>query len=135
MGIAENIKHLRQLHDLSQKDFGLIAGVSDKAVSAWENGLKEPRMGAIQKIADHFGLQKSNIIENNGLDLNAIAPIAEPSLLAPSEPEYTDEEKGIIRGYRKAPDNLKQVVKLTLEPYMKDEALAASPSEDAAQRA
>lgn len=143
MGIAENIKHLRQLHDLSQKDFGLIAGVSDKAVSAWENGLKEPRMGAIQKIADHFGLQKSNIIENNGLDLNAIAPIAEPSLSAPSEPEYTDEEKGIIRGYRKAPDPLKEIVRFTLKDYMKDDAPAASPkeqpkeapkSEDAAQR-
>ena len=67
MGIAQNIRYLRRIHDLSQKDFGKIAGVSDKAVSAWENGLKEPRMGAIQKIADHFNLQKSNIIEDGGL--------------------------------------------------------------------
>lgn len=124
MGIAENIRHLRLLHDLSQKDFGKIAGVSDKAVSAWENGLKEPRMGAIQKIADHFGLQKSNIIENNGLDLNAIAPSISST---PSEPEYTEEEKGIVRGYRKAPDNLKQVVKLTLQPYMVEATAVAIP--------
>lgn len=83
MGISENIKLLRQLHGLSQKEFGIIAGVSDKAVSTWENGTKEPRMGVIQKIADHFGLQKSNIIEDNGLDLNAIriskpAPAIQP---------------------------------------------------------
>ena len=54
MSIADNIKRLRELYDLSQKDFGKIAGVSDKAVSTWERGDKIPRMGAIQKIADHF---------------------------------------------------------------------------------
>ena len=67
MGISENIKLLREQYGLSQKELGQIAGVSDKAVSTWEQGIKEPRMGAIQKIADHFGIQKSNIIEDNGL--------------------------------------------------------------------
>lgn len=72
MGIGENIKMLREKYGLSQKELGLIAGVSDKAVSTWEQGLKEPRMGAIQKLADHFGLQKSNIIEENGLTLKML---------------------------------------------------------------
>ena len=73
MGIGENIKLLREKYGLSQKELGLIAGVSDKAVSTWEQGLKEPRMGAIQKIADHFGLQKSNIIEESGLTLKMLS--------------------------------------------------------------
>ena len=73
MGIGENIKLLREKYGLYQKELGLIAGVSDKAVSTWEQGLKEPRMGAIQKIADHFGLQKSNIIEENGLTLKMLS--------------------------------------------------------------
>lgn len=63
MSIGHNIKNLRLQHNLSQKEFAAIAGVSDKAVSTWENGTKTPRMGAIQKIADHFGLLKSAIIE------------------------------------------------------------------------
>ena len=67
LGIKENIKLLREKYKLSQKDLALIAGVTDKAVSTWESGAKEPRMGAIQKIADHFGLKKSNLIEDNGL--------------------------------------------------------------------
>jgi len=70
MPIGENIKRLRTIHGLSQKEFARIAGVSDKAVSTWESGLKEPRMGAVQKIADHFGLKKSNLIEDNGLDIS-----------------------------------------------------------------
>ena len=70
MPIGENIKRLRAMHGLSQKELAQIAGVSDKAVSTWENGTKEPRMGAVQKIADHFGLKKSNLIEDNGLEIN-----------------------------------------------------------------
>lgn len=49
MSISENIKKIRSRYNLSQKDLASIAGVSDKAVSTWENGVKEPRMGTIQK--------------------------------------------------------------------------------------
>lgn len=65
MSIGENIRNLRLKHNLSQKDIALIAGVTDKAVSTWEKGIKEPRMGTIQKIADHFGIRKSDLIEDN----------------------------------------------------------------------
>ena len=45
MSIGENIKRLRTEHNLSQAEFGKIAGVSDKAVSTWEMDAKVPRMG------------------------------------------------------------------------------------------
>ena len=51
MSIAENIKRIRLEHGLSQAELGKIAGVSDKAVSTWELGLKTPRMGAVEKMA------------------------------------------------------------------------------------
>lgn len=63
MTIGDNIKALRERFDLTQAQLGEIAGVSDKAVSTWENGANVPRMGAIQKIADYFGIPKSEIIE------------------------------------------------------------------------
>lgn len=64
MSIADNIKRLRESHGLNQSEFGRIAGVSDKAVSTWENGLKTPRMGAVQKLSDHFGIPKSEILDD-----------------------------------------------------------------------
>lgn len=71
MSIGDNIKNLRLKYNLSQKDLALIAGVTDKAVSTWEKGVKEPRMGTVQKIADHFGIRKSDLIEdNNGMPLS-----------------------------------------------------------------
>lgn len=64
MSIGQNIRRLRESKGLNQAQLAEIAGVTDKAVSTWENDLKIPRMGAIQRIADHFGLLKSDIIED-----------------------------------------------------------------------
>ena len=81
MGISENIRNLRECHNLTQAEFGAIAGVSDKAVSTWENGIAEPRMGAIQRIADHFGLTKSDLIEDGALGENIPSPLQRQLLL------------------------------------------------------
>ena len=64
MSIAENIKRIRAEHGLSQAELGKIAGVSDKAVSTWELGLKTPRMGAVEKMANYFGITKSVIVDD-----------------------------------------------------------------------
>lgn len=68
MAIRENILKLREIFDLTQDELAKIAGVTRGAVSQWEGGFSEPRMGAIQKMADYFGITKSNIIEDNGMD-------------------------------------------------------------------
>lgn len=63
MPIGDTIRYLRESHGLSQTELGEIAGVSDKAVSTWENNLKFPRMGPIERMANYFGISKSDIIE------------------------------------------------------------------------
>lgn len=63
MSIGRNIKNLRLQHGLSQRELAEIAGVTDRAVSTWELDKKDPRMGAIQRMADYFGIKKSDIIE------------------------------------------------------------------------
>lgn len=67
MSIGDNIRQLRISHGMSQQELADIAGVSDGSVSNWENNTKIPRMGPIQRIADYFGVKKSNIIEEDGL--------------------------------------------------------------------
>lgn len=81
MGIPDNIKRLRVTHGLTQSELGKIAGVSDKAIWTWENGTAEPRMGAIQKIADHFNIKKSDLIEDHSSDpdLTGITNISFPA--------------------------------------------------------
>ena len=64
MTIGENIRRVRTRHDLTQEEFGKVAGVSGMAVSQWENDRAVPRMGAVQAIADHFGISMGDIIDD-----------------------------------------------------------------------
>jgi transcriptional regulator with XRE-family HTH domain len=73
MSIGANIRHLRESHRLTQKELGEIAGVSDKAVSTWEKGIKLPRMGAVERLANYFGVPKSAILDDPVPERNPFA--------------------------------------------------------------
>lgn len=68
MPISDNIKKLRQIFDVTQDELGEIAGVTGNAVSQWENGRSEPRMGAIERMAACYQISKSHLIEDGGMD-------------------------------------------------------------------
>lgn len=65
MDIATNIKVLRERSGLSQGEFAKLLGVSDKAVSTWENGRREPRIGVIRKLSSAFNLSISDITDSD----------------------------------------------------------------------
>ncbi len=54
MTIGKRIKLMREKRGWTQAELGEKLGLSDKAVSTWENDIKVPRMSTIQKIADLF---------------------------------------------------------------------------------
>lgn len=64
MKVGDNIRRLRELHDLTQRDLGTVIGVSDKAVSTWENGYKEPRPTTLKKLAAYFGVSLDELMGN-----------------------------------------------------------------------
>lgn len=71
--IGDQIALLRKKQGYTQIDLGEIVGVSKQTVSNWENEVKTPRMGAIQKLADHFNVPKSYIVDgSNEIDLGSI---------------------------------------------------------------
>ena len=103
MAIRENIIALRELFDITQEELASIAGVTRGAVSQWEGGFSEPRMGAIQRIADHFGIYKSNIIEDNGMKL--IDPITKRPINQIAPPNARP-----VTGYAMSPAPLRRRV-------------------------
>ena len=64
MPIGNNIKQLRAESGLTQDRLGELVGVTGKAVCSWELGLKTPRMPVIERLADLFGVSKTEIIED-----------------------------------------------------------------------
>lgn len=110
MGIKENLKALRKQHNLSQQELAKIAGVTDKAISTWESGTRIPRMGAIQKMADYFGLQKSDIIEDNSRILSGDGSTWEHAL----ETEGTELDAQLLQNAKRdlSPEDYRMVIAL-----------------------
>ena len=102
MAVSDNIKRLRELTGITQEELATIADVSRSAVSLWEIGESQPRMGAVQRMADHFHIRKTNIIEDGGMDYMAVAMSGRLYELIPDEIVLTDIERELIRLYRNA---------------------------------
>ena len=54
--IGKKIKYLREKEGFTQTELGKRLGLSDKAVSTWENDIKVPRMATLRKISELFGV-------------------------------------------------------------------------------
>ena len=94
MTIGQRIKHLREQHGMTQSELASIAGVTDKAVSTWENGVNIPRMGVLQRMADYFNVTKSYIMgEDDDGDTKLVSGKAHASA-------FTDDEVDLINIYR-----------------------------------
>ena len=53
---AERLKELRQEHNISLKKLAKEIGVSDIAISRWENELRIPNIESLIALAQYFGV-------------------------------------------------------------------------------
>ena len=67
---ARNLNRFLEINGKNQADIATLLNVSQAAVSNWCKGIKMPRMDKVQALADYFGVNKSNLLEekdSNGL--------------------------------------------------------------------
>ena len=62
---TENLKKYMQQAGKNQKEMADIVGVSATTFHDWLKGKKMPRMTNVQKLADYFGINLSDLIEDN----------------------------------------------------------------------
>lgn len=60
---ATNLKRYMALNEKSRKDISEALGISYYTVTDWVKGKKYPRMDKVEKLADYFGILKSDLIE------------------------------------------------------------------------
>lgn len=104
MGVGENISALRELAKVTQGQLADIAGVTRGAVSQWETGVAEPRMGAIQRIADHYHIRKADLIEDGGMDGMVRSLGGRIYRPEPAPPKLSDDEVELLSLYRTSND-------------------------------
>lgn len=61
---SKNLKYYMDKNNKTQTDIIEDLGINKSTISTWCNGTKMPRMDTIQKLADYFGIKKSNLVED-----------------------------------------------------------------------
>lgn len=60
---AENLRYYMELSNKNQKEMSEIVGVSAPTFNEWLKAKKFPRIDKIEKLAQYFGILKSDLIE------------------------------------------------------------------------
>lgn len=61
---SRNLLHYLNMKNKSQKEVADTIGVSPQTFNTWCQGIALPRMGKVQMLADYFGIEKSDLIED-----------------------------------------------------------------------
>lgn len=68
---ANNLKFYVIKSGQTQSEIAAALGVSKGTFSDWVSGRSHPRMSRVQEIAEYFGIQKSDLVENGKRGLEA----------------------------------------------------------------
>lgn len=60
---ADNLKKYMEQSNVTRRELCAALGFSYYTVSDWVNGKKYPRMDKVEILANYFGIQKSDLIE------------------------------------------------------------------------
>ena len=76
---SENLKKQAAIAGENQPDIAEVLGVTKSAVNAYFMGNKMPRMDCIKKLADHFGCNVSDLVDDKSVE-DQITAVAIPVL-------------------------------------------------------
>ena len=63
---AKNLRHYLDRENKTQKEVADAIGVSPQTFNTWLQVVALPRMGKVQALADYFGINKSDLLEEKG---------------------------------------------------------------------
>ena len=63
---AKNLRHYLDRENKTQKEVADAIGVSPQTFNTWLQMVALPRMGNVQAVADYFGVNKSDLLEDKG---------------------------------------------------------------------
>ncbi len=96
---ARNLAYYLEKSGKDQKEMAEIVGVAPSTFNEWMKAKKYPRIDKIQMLADYFGVQMSDLIEEGREKGHS-----------PSELQLTEGEKAFIKLLRRLPSEERAVV-------------------------
>lgn len=91
---ASNLRFYLERSGKTQKEVALAIGVTPASFNEWLNGKKYPRIDKIELLARYFGILKSDLIEDKGV--NKTLPQAQT---------LTEGETKLVELFRQIPED------------------------------
>lgn len=110
---ANKLRQLRKHRGLTQRELAEKLGLGKSAIGMYESGKRTPEFETLEAICDYFNV-----------NMDVLSDTATPPK---NDTVLSQHDLDLLAAYKAAPDNAKQVVDLTLEPYMP----SSSENEDA----
>lgn len=95
---AQNLSYYLKLYGKDQKEVASYIGVANSTFNEWVKAKKYPRIDKVEMLANYFGIQKSDLIEEK----------EEKS--PPEEPKLSEGEKALIELFRRVPEDQQELV-------------------------
>ena len=95
---AKNLLYYVKRSGRDQKEIAEIVGVAPSTFNEWVKAKKYPRMDKVEMLANYFGIQKSDLIEEKSNENS------------PDEPKLTEGERMLVELFRLVPEDKQQMV-------------------------
>lgn len=91
-----NLRRYMALHGKTRREICEALGFSYYTFSDWANGKKYPRMDKVEMLANYFGIQKSDLIEEKEQ--------------ATSKSDLSKEDRELLERFHDLPENLQSAI-------------------------
>ena len=95
---AKNLTYYIEKHGKEQKEIAEVIGVAPSTFNNWVKGNKYPRIDKIERLANYFGIMKSDLIERHD-KADSLRTIS-----------ITDGEQYLLDLFRQVPENKQDMV-------------------------
>ena len=107
---STNLRRLMEQQDISRQDLSKVLGISYFTISDWVNGKKYPRMDKVELLATYFGILKSDLIEEKGINKTL-----------PQEQTLTEGEMLLLELFRQIPEDAQKMYLEVLRAALKNQ--------------
>lgn len=116
---AENFNYYLEMKDEKKKDVAAAINVSASTICDWVKRRTYPRMDRIEKLADHWGITMSDLVEKRSMD-NSYYLKKEAKAMA-DELINNPESLAIYQSLKKLSPKNKEIVKALINSLMEGE--------------
>ena len=108
---SKNLRFYLEMSGKTQKDVATAIGVTPASLNEWLKGKKYPRIDKIEMLARYFGILKSDLIEEKGMNKTL-----------PQVQTLTEGEMALLELFRQIPEDAQKMYLEVLRASLKNQS-------------